>query len=95
MASSLEIFLGLLALIVDTLLILAFYFIYNTTFGPVLKFAGDYFARNPPAVSMAEISWVPSAIFAILLLLWFAIVISMVAILARRETVGGYYEGGL
>jgi len=95
MANAMEMFLAGLALVVNTLVMLAMYFVMDVTLGPVLKFAGEYFAANPSPINMGEISYLPSAILGIMLALEVVFIIAFVAVIFRRETVGDYYEGGI
>jgi hypothetical protein len=95
MASSLEMFLSGLALLINTLVILTMYFVMNVTIGPVLKFAGDYFAANPPPIDMSSITYIFSAIFFVLIALEVVFIIAFVAVIFRRETVGWDEPGGI
>ena len=93
MASTAEMFLAGMALLINTLLLLVFYFVFNTVLGPIYNFAGQFFAQNTPvAVNMAEISYIPSAIFGLLLATEVVFIIAFVAVLGRREYVGDYYD---
>lgn len=95
MASALEMFFGGLALLVNTLVILTMWFVYDVTFGPIIKFADAYFAEHPPSIDVSGITYVPSAILGILLILEIILIIAFVAVIFRRETVGDYESGGI
>lgn len=88
MASTFEKMLAGLALIVNTFIILVMYFVVNTTLGPILDFAGKYFAANPPIIPMTEISYLPSFILSLLLVLEIVLIIGCAMVLGRRETTG-------
>jgi drug/metabolite transporter (DMT)-like permease len=94
MASTYEMFLASLALLVNTLLVLVMYFVMNITLAPVFAWAGTYFAASPPVIPMTDISYLPAAIFGILLATEVVFIIAFIAVIFRRETIGGY-EGGL
>ena len=94
MASAIEMFLAGLALLVITITNLTMWFVYDVVWGPVLKFAGEYFAANPSPLNLADISYIPGAILGFLLILQVIAIIAFVAVIFRRETVASY-EGGI
>jgi drug/metabolite transporter (DMT)-like permease len=92
MATTFEVMLAGLALILNTIVLLVMYFVGNTILGPVYDFAGSYFAENPPIIPMTEISYMPSAIVGLLLILEVVFIISFAMVLGRRQTTGDWYE---
>lgn len=92
MASTVEVFLAGMGLILNTLLLLVMYFVMNVTLGPVFDFAGKYFAANHPVIPMTEISYLPSAMFGILITLEVVFIISFAVVLGRRQVTGDYYD---
>ena len=92
MASTVEKFLVGLALIVNTFVILVMYFVSNTILGPVFNFAGNFFANNQVYFAMTDISYIPSFIFGLLLVLEIVLVIGGAMVLGRRDYAGDSFD---
>jgi hypothetical protein len=92
MASTLEMFVATVALLVNTFVIMLLYFIGNITLGPIVNFAGKYFNTSAQqAIPMWDITYIPSAIFSLLLIFEIVIIISFVVVVGRRTVVDDLY----
>ncbi len=91
MASTLQMYLAGLALIVNTFTIALMYFLGNVIMAPILTGLGK-FITGPQAIPMYDISFIIAAIWAILLIMEIIIIVSFFVVVGRRVTVEDYYE---
>jgi hypothetical protein len=83
MASTLEMFMAIIALIVNTFIILVMYFVGNVTLAPIFNWAANA-TTSAQIVPMYDISYIPSSIFGLLLIFEVVIIISFFVVAGRR-----------
>jgi hypothetical protein len=93
MASTLEMFFGTTALIVNTFVILILFFVSNSILGPVLNWYSNSTLTQPSAAVLQpwDITWIFGFIFGLLIVYEVVIIIVYFAIVARRTDVDDYY----
>ena len=90
MASSFEMFLAILALVVNTFVIILLYFVGNMILAPIINWAGTAIT-GPQVVPLWDTTWIVPTIWAILLTLEVVIVISFFIVVGRRQVIDDYY----
>jgi len=85
MATTGEIMIGGLALLVNTFAIAVCFFVGNAVLGPLLYIVSMFPIAEPLKASFWEITYVFPAFFAFLLIFEVIIIIAFVYILARRQ----------
>jgi len=91
MATTLQMYIAGLALIVNTFTIALMYFLGNVILAPILNGLGKYITGNQ-TIPMYDIGFIMPAIWAILLIMEIIIVVSFLVVVGRRVTVEDYYE---
>jgi hypothetical protein len=89
MATSIEMFLAGLALIINTLTILTMYFVGNLILGPLVNQL-TIFITGPQTVPMSDMTYLFPAIWAILLCMEVIIIIAFGVVAARRTVVDDF-----
>lgn len=89
MASTIEMFLGTTALIVNSFVLIIMAFVNAVVLGPILSWAGSV-VTGPQAVPMWGMTWLPVAIFGLLGIYEIVLVIAYFVITGRRGTVDDY-----
>jgi hypothetical protein len=89
MATSIEMFIAGLALIVNTLIILTMYFVGNLIMGPLMDALGK-FVTGPQTIPMWDMTYIMPAIWAILLCMEVIIIIAFFIVAARRTVVDDF-----
>lgn len=90
MASTIEMFLAGLALIINTFIIALMYFLGNLILAPFLDAMAKYISPNQ-AIPMWDMTYIIPAIWGILLIMEIIIVISFFVVISRRVVVDDYY----
>ena len=85
MATSAEISVAGIALLVNTFAIIVMYFIGNAILGPILAFASKFPIHPSLQQSMWETSYIYPAFFGLLFVFEIVIIISFVYMLGRRQ----------
>lgn len=85
MATTAEITVGGIVLLVNTFAIVVSFFIGNAILGPILAFAAKFPIHPSLQASMNETTYIFPAFFALLLIFEIIIIVSFVYILARRQ----------
>jgi len=89
MATSIEMFMAGLALIINTLVILVLYFVGDLILAPLLNQLST-FILGPQAIPMWDMTYIMPAIWAILLCMEVIIIIAFFVVAARRTVVDDY-----
>jgi len=89
MATTLEMFLASLALIINTFIIGLMYFLGNLILSPIMDAFGKY-VTGPQAIPMWDMTYIIPAIWGILLIMEIIIIISFVVVIGRRVTYDDY-----
>ena len=90
MASSFEMFLATVALIVNTFVIILMYFVGNIVIAPIVNWAGT-FITEPQAVPLWDMTYLIPTIWGILLSLEVVIIVSFFIVVGRRQVIDDYY----
>jgi len=85
MATTGEIMVGGMILLVNTFAIAVMYFVGNAVLGPILALVSTFPIADQLKASFWEITYIFPAFFALLLIFEVIIIISFVYILARRQ----------
>ena len=85
MATTVEITVGMLLLLVNTFCIAILYFVGNAILTPILAFAASFPIHESLKASMWETSYIYPSIIGLLLIFEFIIIVGFVYILARRQ----------
>ena len=85
MATSAEISVAGIALLVNTFAIIIMYFVGNAVLGPILAFASNFPIHPALRESMWETSYIYPTFFGFLLIFEIVIIISFVYMLGRRQ----------
>ena len=85
MATTVEITVGGLVLLVNTFAIIVCYFVGNAILAPILNFAASFPIHPSLQASMWETSYITPAIFSLLIVFEVISIIGFVYILARRQ----------
>ena len=93
MASTLEMFFGTTALIVNTFVILVLFFVSNVVMAPILKWYTNSTLGSASAAVLQpwDITYIFSYIFGLLIIYEIVIVIVYFAIVGRRTEVDDFY----
>jgi uncharacterized protein HemY len=92
MASTIEMYIATLALILNSFLILVLFFLGNIILAPIFSQL-EKMVVGPQTIQMTDIGYITPAIWAILLLMEIVCIIAFLATVARRDTVEDYYGG--
>ena len=90
MASSFEMFLGIIGLLVNTFVIFLMYFVGNTIIAPIVNWAGTA-VTGPQSVPLWDVTYVIPTIWGLLLALEIVIIISFFIVVGRRQVIDDYY----
>jgi len=86
MGSTIQIFIALLALIVNTFVMIIMAFVSNIVIGPIMTVMSQ-FVTGPQAVPMSDMTWVIQSIWIILICMEIVCIISFLAVAARSNEV--------
>jgi hypothetical protein len=89
MATTLEMFLASLALIINTFIIGLMYFLGNAILSPFLDAVGKY-VDSSQAIPMWDMTYIIPAIWGILLIMEIIIIIAFFVVIARRTVVDDF-----
>jgi hypothetical protein len=92
MANTLQIYIAMLALTVNSFVILVMLFLGNIILAPIISQL-EKLVTGPQALQVSDVGYLIPAIWAILIVMEIVCIISFFAVIARRETVedyGGY-----
>jgi hypothetical protein len=90
MASSFEMFLAIIALIVNTFVIILMYFVGGMIIAPIVNWAGTAIT-GPQAVPLWDMTYIIPSIWGLLLALEVVIIISFFIVVGRRQVIDDYY----
>lgn len=86
MASSIEVFLAWLALIINTMLIFIMYFVNNAFLGPFVSAIDQISGKIGGPLSIGEFTYIFPSIFGLLLIFEIVIIIAFIIVVGRRTT---------
>lgn len=86
MASSIEVFLAWLALIINTMLIFTMYLVNNVFLGPFVKAIEELNAKIGGPLAIGDYTYLFPYIFGLLLLFEIIIIVAFVVVIGRRTT---------
>ena len=89
MATTLEMFLTGLALIINTFIIGLMYFLGNIILSPIMDAFGKYVDSSQP-IPMWDMTYILPAIWGILLIMEVIIIVAFFVVIGRRVTVDDY-----
>jgi hypothetical protein len=84
MANTLEILIASIALVTNSLIILAFFFLGNVMLAPIFN-ALERTAFGPQVIPITDMGYVVPSIWAILIIMEIVIIVAFVIVTARRE----------
>ena len=90
MATSMEKFVAITALAVNTFAILVMYFVSNSILGPLVDIVDGLSSTYPQVFPMADTTYLIGSIWTILFLFEVMCVIGFVVVVARRSVVDDY-----
>ncbi len=90
MASSLEMFLAITALIVNTFVIGLMFFVGNAILAPIINWAGTAIT-GPMSVPLLDMTYIIPTIWGFLLALEAVIIISFFIVVGRRQVIDEFY----
>jgi hypothetical protein len=90
MASSYEMFLATVALLVNTFIMACMYFVGNVIVAPIVDWAGKTIT-GPTAVPLWDSTYIQPFIWAFLLILEVVCVISFFIVTGRRQIIDDFY----
>jgi hypothetical protein len=90
MATTLEMFIAILALIVNTLVILIMFFLGNVVVAPII-YRLEQIVTGPQTIPMWDATYIIPSIWAILIIMEIICLISFAVVSARRTTIDDYY----
>jgi hypothetical protein len=90
MATTLEMFIAILALIVNTLVILIMFFLGNVILGPII-YRLEQIVIGPQVIPMTDMTYLIPSIWAILIIMEIICIISFAVVSARRTVIDDYY----
>lgn len=92
MATTIELLISSIALVVNSFIILVFFFLGNLILAPIIG-AFEKAVLGPQTIPMSDMTYIIPYIWAILLLMEIVCIISFLIVVARRNTVEDYYGG--
>ena len=90
MASTFELFLAIIALLVNSFVIILMYFVGNMIIAPIVNWAGTA-VTGPQAVPLWDVTYIVPTIWGILLCLEIVIIVSFFVVTGRRQVIDDYY----
>lgn len=88
MASTIEVFLAGLALIINTIAIFVMYFVNNAFLGPFVEAIDDLNAKIGGPLQIGEFTYLFPYVFGVLLIFEIIIIVAFIIVVGRRT----YYE---
>ena len=90
MASTIEMFLGVIALIVNTFVMILMFFVGNVVIAPIVNWAGKAITGSS-AIPMWDMTYIIPAIWGLLIAFEVVIIIAFFVITGRRTVVDDLY----
>ena len=90
MATSTEMFIAGLALLVNSLVILIFFFLGNVMLAPII-YRLEQLVVGPQVVPMTDMSYIVPSIWAIMIIMEIICIIAFAVVASRRTVIDDYY----
>lgn len=91
MATTSQMILAGIALLMDTVVLIYSAFIGDKIFQPIYKWYYSFQYSSPPPIDPGIITWVPAVYYGMLLAMWFALVFAMYVMVANKAV----YQWGI